>query len=254
MPVRTIIQIDETRCTGCGQCVIDCAEGALKIIDGKAKVVKDSYCDGLGACLGSCPEDALTLIDREADDFDEEAAMAHVEAQKKADVEDMACGCPGSMLRVFDAPQGQIAVAATTPEGKSSITVHPLASALGQWPVQLRLLPPGGSLYKDKNLVLVADCVAVAFPDLHRKLIAGNTIAVTCPKLDDPQDTQTRLAAIFQNPIRSLTCAIMEVPCCGGLLRLSEEAWKQAGRKEPFNYIQISTQGEILREGCYKVD
>lgn len=243
MPVRKIIKVDEERCTGCGLCVVDCAEGALKIIDGKARVIKDSFCDGLGACIGSCPENALEIIEREADDFDEAAVEAHLEAMKHGQAhapqaqpqpEPIACGCPGSMIRTFSPPPAMRAN-----DGEA-------VSALSQWPVQLRLLPTSGPLYHNKNLMIVADCVAVADPDLHRRLIAGNTIVITCPKLDNATESIDKLAKILQNPIKYVGVAIMEVPCCTGLLHIVREAARLAGRTGEIELIQISLRGELL--------
>ena len=234
---RKIIEIDEEKCTGCGQCIIDCAEGALEIIDGKARLVKDSYCDGLGACLGSCPEDALTIIERSAKAFDEEEVHKYLESQKSSDriSTPEPCACPGSLLQVFTPNR----------ESASSETVS-LSSELQQWPVQLRLLPPDGKIFEDKDLLILADCVAVAYPDLHQKLIRGNTVAMTCPKLDDGRETVERLSRIFANPLRSISVAVMEVPCCSGLLRMIQQALEKAGKTLPVNMTKISARGEVL--------
>ncbi len=245
MPVRKIIKIDEEKCTGCGLCVIDCAEGALQILDGKARVIKDSFCDGLGACLGACPEGALEIIEREADEFDEKAVEAHLAHKAANPAETMACGCAGSMVQVLQpASQSNESVANSSTDDRG-----PAASELSQWPIQLRLMPPSGVFYNDKKVVLVADCVAAAFPDLHRKLIRGNTIILTCPKLDKMDESIQRLAAIFENPIKQITCAIMEVPCCSGLLHLTKEALKKSGNEIPLNFIKIGIKGQILEEG-----
>lgn len=236
MSYRKIIKIDEEKCTGCGQCVIDCAEGALEIIDGKAKVVKDSFCDGLGACIGGCPEGALEIIEREADAFDEKSVKRH-QAQKNVNpAENMACGCPGSMLRTFPAP------------GLEERETAGIKSELTQWPIQLRLLPTSGSLYEGKDLMLIADCVGVAFPELHGKLIKGNTIIVTCPKLDDKKESTDRLAEIFKNPIKSISCAIMEVPCCSGLIHIAEKALEKSGFEHRLNVIKIGIKGDVLEK------
>jgi NAD-dependent dihydropyrimidine dehydrogenase PreA subunit len=244
MPVRNIVEINEALCTGCGLCVIDCVEGALQIVNGKAKVIKESFCDGLGACIGSCPEGALKIIEREADAFDEEAVEQYMENQKQAPptADGMACGCPGSMLRTFkpaDAPVGLKSSGEKIGEEKSR---------LAQWPVQLRLLPTSGPLYANKDLVLIADCVAVADPALHRRLIDGNTILITCPKLDDNMESINKLAHIFANPLKSISVAIMEVPCCGGLVRITREAARIAGRQGAMHLYQIGIQGSVLRE------
>lgn len=243
MPIRKIIEIDEERCTGCGLCVVDCAEGALEIIDGKAKVVNDVFCDGLGACIGACPEDALKIVEREAVDFDEEAVEAHlVGKQGDAPVapEPAACGCPGSMTRLFDEPCG--APAAPVSQAPRAAAV----SELRQWPIQLRLLPPSGPLYQDKDVMLIADCVAAANPEVQQQLVRGNTIIMTCPKLDDPDPSIMKLAQIVQNPVRSIGVAIMEVPCCTGLLHILREAMARAGVSKPIQVLRYAIRGELL--------
>lgn len=241
MAIRKIIQIDEEKCTGCGQCIIDCAEGAMEIIDGKAKVVKDSLCDGLGACIGGCPEGALEIIERDAPEFNEEEVEQRLEQLKKEDAsKTMECGCAGSMLRTFSP--------VTDLKEMGSQDAAPARSELAQWPIQLRLLPPSGSLYEDKDLILIADCVAVAFPGLHQKLVKGNTIVLTCPKLDNAQESIEKLSHIFQNPINSLSVAIMEVPCCMGLVKIAEEAVKKSEKAQAFNVIRIGIKGDVLEE------
>ncbi|RJO67098.1 MAG: 4Fe-4S dicluster domain-containing protein [Myxococcales bacterium] len=247
MPVRNIIRIDEEKCTGCGLCILSCAEGALKIVNGKAKVVSETFCDGLGACIGTCPEGALTIIQREAVDFDEKAVETHLERLKheretaQPEPPPMACGCPGSMLRVFEAEPAPKPAAAAPSNA-------PAASALRQWPVQLKLLPTSGNLYDGKDVLLLADCVAVAYPDLHRKLIAGHTVVMTCPKLDHAEESIAKLAEIFKNKLHSLSIAIMEVPCCGGLVRIAQEAAQRSGVKRPIKTVTLGIRGETLEE------
>jgi len=242
MPLRKIIQIDENKCTGCGLCVVDCAEGALAIIDGKAKVVKDSFCDGLGACIGACPEGALKIIEREAEAFDEAAVAEHLgktnphTAEKEP--EKMACGCPGSITRTFRP-------AAKSAEINGCECSAP-PSELGQWPVQLRLVPPFGQLWENTDVMLIADCVAMSYPDLHRKLIRGNSVIMTCPKLDDMHYAVEKLAAIFGNPLRSVSVAIMEVPCCGGLMHIAKKALELAGKNMPIDIVRIGVEGQML--------
>jgi NAD-dependent dihydropyrimidine dehydrogenase PreA subunit len=248
--MRKIIEVDEDKCTGCGLCVTDCAEGALEIIDGKARVVNEVFCDGLGACIGACPEDALTIVEREAPEFDEEAVDRHLQKLGRPTLSPQPTparhgpghgighggGCPGSAMRMFDAaPKPAVAEDASAP-----------SSALAQWPIQLRLLPPFGPLWQDKEVVLLADCVAAAYPDLHRKLIQGKTIVMTCPKLDDAQESINKLAQVFQNPLKSITVAIMEVPCCGGLVRIAQEALRLSGADHTLDVTTISVRGEVL--------
>jgi NAD-dependent dihydropyrimidine dehydrogenase PreA subunit len=249
MPVRKIIRIDEALCNGCGECVIDCAEGALKIVDGKARVVRDSFCDGMGACLGSCPTGALTIIEREADDFDEAAVQAHLAELDAASAPPPAApaplfgghgahgfgGCPGSRAQVFETAASSAASDAPAPR-----------SELTQWPIQLRLVPFEGPLYANRDLVLLADCIPAAYPDVQRGLIRGRTIALSCPKLDDPRPTVEKLARIFQNPLRSISVAIMEVPCCNGLVSQAQQALALIGKRVPIEVIRVGLRGDLL--------
>lgn len=247
MAKRKIVQIDEAKCTGCGQCVPSCAEGAIQIIDGKAKLVSDVYCDGLGACLGTCPEDAIRIVERDADPFDEEAARRHVESH-----EHHAAGAPTShacpSMAVHD-----LRMAAHPPGNQpssASATGDPadaLPSALGNWPVQLRLVPPSAPFLQDADLLLVADCVPFAYADFHRRFLPGRPVVVGCPKLDDAPFYVDRLAAILaQSSIRRLTVVHMEVPCCTGLVRIAQSAIAQSGRNVPLDDVTISIRGEVL--------
>lgn len=252
--IRKIIEVDEELCNGCGLCIVDCAEGALKIVDGKARVVNDVFCDGLGACIGACPEDALKIIEREAPEFDEEAVEAHLAAIGRPSLASPAsppqqghgtaqghghnqseCGCPGSALRTFE----------PAPAVVNDDRAQAPQSFLAQWPIQLRLLPPQGPMWQDKDVVLLADCVAAAYPDVHRQLIRDKTIVMTCPKLDDVQQSIDKLAQIFQNPLKSINVAIMEVPCCGGLLRIAEEALQRSGASHELKVTTIAIRGEV---------
>ncbi len=241
---RKIVKIDEDKCDGCGACVPSCAEGAIKIIDGKARLVADNLCDGLGNCLGNCPKDAIRIEERPAEEFDEAAVEAHThavepvpEAQSKPQ---MPCGCPGTMMRKFSQQPA--------PDNKSAQQAAGLSqSRLGHWPVQLHLLPERGDIWADANVLLSADCAAYAMSDFHERLLAGRTLAVGCPKLDDGEFYVEKLARIFaSNRIRAITIARMEVPCCGGLQRIVELAMEQAGVNIPVNVVTISMQGRIL--------
>jgi NAD-dependent dihydropyrimidine dehydrogenase PreA subunit len=237
---RPIIEIDEEKCTGCGDCVMACAEGALEIIDGKAKLVGEIYCDGLGACIGDCPEGALVVIEREADDFDEEAVeeLLNKNKEEKSEGPKMACGCPGSMVRVMEP------VAFSTDN-----QVGPALSALRQWPTKLQLLSPQTPFLKGADLALLADCVAAAYPDLHQNVLKDYAIMMGCPKLDDNDAHIERLTEILEgaNP-KSLTVFHMEVPCCSGFVYAAQEAIKNSGVKIPLKAIQIGIKGEILQE------
>jgi len=253
MAIRDIVHIDEELCDGCGDCVPSCAEGAIKIIDGKAKLIADNLCDGLGACLGECPQDAIKVSKREADEFDEEAVEKHLADQPPAapapfpttdapaPLAAMGGGCPGSRARSFGPP----AAAPTPTEGGPA-----QASALRQWPVQLHLLSPAAPFLPGTDLLLAADCAPFAVADFHGRLLAGKTLAIACPKLDSNQEIylQKLIAMIDQTGINTLTVAIMEVPCCGGLLRLALEAVARAERKVPVKRVVIGTQGDVLSE------
>ncbi|MFC1890546.1 ATP-binding protein [Thermodesulfobacteriota bacterium] len=247
---RKMIEIDEEKCTGCGECIITCAEGALELIDGKAKLVGDVYCDGLGACLGECPEGALTIIEREAEAFDEAAVEEHLRSREASSHDHphagegvpeptLPCGCPSSQTMVLDRTEPAC-------EGNTAGTIQ---SALGHWPIKLQLLGPGAPFLKDSDLILMADCTAASFPDLHRKLLAGHTIAMGCPKLDDLEAHISRLAEILQGARpRSLTVAYMEVPCCYGFVTAAQEAVKRSGVDLPVGRIKVGRNGEILEE------
>jgi len=235
MAVRNIVKIDESKCNGCGLCATACAEGAIRIINGKAKLVSDSYCDGLGACLGHCPQDAITIEPREAAQFDEQAVKAHLgyDAKKAEPV----FACPGLAAHQFR-PEP------TAPRSD----VQAVPSQLSHWPVQLKLVSPTASYFTDADLLLVADCVPFAMGDFHSRFLKGRSVVVGCPKLDDAGYYVEKLAQILQaNNLRSLTVVHMEVPCCSGLSRVAREAIALSGRRMDFEDVTISLRGEVLR-------
>jgi len=230
---RKIIRIDEAKCDGCGLCASACAEGAIKIIDGKARLVSEAYCDGLGACIGECPQGALTIEEREAAEFDAKAVARRLAAEKAK--EPMPCGCPGTMSQ------------ALKPQTRHASGGGLAPSALGNWPVQLRLAPVFAPYFKDANLLISADCVAHAFADFHKRFLAGKTLVIGCPKLDDAGLYQGKLARILQqNQIKSVEVLYMEVPCCFGLVRLVRDAIAEAKSRVPLTLTKISIHGEIL--------
>lgn len=242
---RKIIEIDEERCDGCGNCVIACAEGALKIIDGKARVISDNLCDGLGACMGDCPQGALNIIEREAEEFDESAVENHLESRAtRAEEQDaMPCGCPSTQIQSF-APTGNCQ-SANIPRTQEP----PARSALSHWPVQIRLIPPTAPFLKGADLLVVADCVPVAFPTLHQDFLAGKAVMVGCPKFDDAQEYIDRFAEIFKTAgIKSVTTVVMEVPCCSGLPSIVKKGMEKVGVQVPSKQVTISTRGEVLEE------
>ena len=233
MVLRNIVKIDEEKCNGCGLCVPSCAEGAIQIIDGKARLVKDTYCDGLGACLGKCPQDAITIEQREADQFDEQAAHEHV--QKTAPAQPVSC--PSVRPMQFNTQ-------------KQTETVNQRQKTeLTMWPVQLKLLPPYAPFLKEADLLIAADCVPFAYPNFHQDFLKNRVLTVGCPKLDDVSLYRNKLAEIFRTAnIKSLTIVNMEVPCCFGLKRLVDEAMELSGAKIPLHQVTISIKGEILSE------
>ncbi|MCP4746670.1 MAG: 4Fe-4S ferredoxin [Desulfobacteraceae bacterium] len=241
--VRKIIKIDEEKCDGCGQCILSCAEGALAIVDGKAKVISDNLCDGLGACLGQCPQDALRIIERQAEDFDEQAVEEHLRARKddtpkEKEAKVMACGCPSSHMQVFSSCEQ-----ANKPKQQDSHT----QSALTHWPVKIRLIAPPAPFLKNADLLVTADCVPVAFANLHQELLPGKIVMLGCPKFDDAHEYVDRFAAIFETvTIKSITTAIMEVPCCSGLPKIVKKAMAKARIDIPIHEVVISTRGQRI--------
>lgn len=234
---RKIVHIDEEKCDGCGQCVPNCMEGAIKLINGKAKLIAENLCDGLGACLGTCPRDAITVEERPADEFDEAAVARHLDHPKPAPApaHAHASGCPGSRMRMLQ------------PKPAAPATAHDRPSRLGQWPVQLALVPTSGPMWQDADVLICADCVPFAAADFHEKLLAGRALAIACPKLDDMRPYVAKLANIFGgNTIRSITVAHMEVPCCTGILRAVQMALAEAGRQDiPMRDVVVGVDGKL---------
>ena len=259
---RKIIEIDESRCTGCGLCVTACAEGALQIVDGKARVVKDDFCDGLGACIGDCPEGALRIVEREAPAFDQVAVDRHLAASRPAPAPasapahhgghgghghggGLACGCPGSAVKV----QKPGHAAAPAPAG-SGLPAQLNPSELGQWPVQLHLVPPRAPFFQGKELVVMATCGPIASADVHWRFLRGRAIVVACPKLDHTEPYVEKLAAIFaSNAIPRVLVVRMEVPCCGGLTAIVHEALVRSGRRDlVVDEVILGTDGPVRAE------
>ena len=277
MAKRKIIEIDELKCTGCGLCLPNCPEGAIQIINKKARLISDLFCDGLGACLGHCPEGAITVIEREAEPYDEKKVMANIVKQGrdvvKAHLEHLkshgemgyleqameymqengikvelgnksACasggfsGCPGSRTMDLRDKAGH------KDDSKNSAKATP---ELSQWPIQINLVSPNASFLKGADLLIAADCVPFAYADFHRDLLKGKMLLVGCPKLDDTQVYQERFSEIIKNnDLKSITYAHMEVPCCFGLVGVIQEAIADSGKKIPFMEVIISIKGERL--------
>ena len=236
MAKRKIVKIDEERCNGCGLCVPNCQEGALQIIDGKAKLVKEIYCDGLGACLGHCPEGAITIEEREAEVFNEKATKRHIEKLKKKEEERLPCGCPGTAVQSFEKHE----IRDTRYEIRKS------ESELTNWPVQLMLVPTQAPYLKNRDLLIAADCTSFSYPDFHQDFLRGKALVVGCPKLDAATIYEEKLAEIFKvNNIKSITVLHMEVPCCFGLVQIVNEALRLSGKKIPLKEITIGIKGTL---------
>ncbi|MBM4148265.1 MAG: 4Fe-4S dicluster domain-containing protein [Lentisphaerae bacterium] len=280
---RKTISIDQDKCTGCGECVTGCPEGAIQMIDGKARLVGDLLCDGLGACIGHCPVNAITIEERDAEPYSERKVMEniiqqgpnvlrahlahlrdHGQSEYLAEAMDVmrekgienpmhppgaagghahhapASGCPGSRSMNFARP------AAAAPQDESGAR----PSQLTHWPVQLHLMSPAAPQYRGADVLLSADCVAFAAGDFHRDFLKGRALAIACPKLDEGQDAYVEKlrALIDEANINTLTVAIMQVPCCSGLLRIAQQAAKQASRKVPVKCIVVGLQGQVLKE------
>jgi len=234
--IRKIVKIDEEKCNGCGACVPACVEGALQIIDGKAKLISEQYCDGLGACLGECPQGAITIEEREAEEFDEEATKHHIE-QKKHATETLPCGCPSTTVTQFGRQQ------TTGVNLKEAIHQE---SMLSHWPVQLTLVPPSAPFLQGVDLVLAADCVPFAYAGFHHDLLKGRALLVACPKLDDFQAHLEKLTEILRHSqINSLTVVHMEVPCCSGLAHMAKQAIDLSDKDIPLKEITVGIRGDL---------
>lgn len=234
---RKIVEIDQKKCNGCGLCITSCAEGAIELLKGKAVLVKDSYCDGLGACLDRCPQGAIRIIEREAEAFDREEAemnLAHMRVEGPA----IPSGCPSTLMEVFNTPG---ATYIPVSDGKET-------SALTHWPVQIRLVSASAPFLGSADLLVAADCVPVAFPGFHSRLLDGKKILMGCPKFDDTGEYVDKFAQIFDVAgIRSVTVAVMEVPCCSRLPMIVKQAMSRSGRDIPVEVVVIGTRGEITK-------
>jgi len=253
--LRDIIEIDEALCDGCGDCISACADGALEIVDGKARLKGDILCDGAGACLGHCPTGALKVIKRESEEYNEAAVKSNLAAGGPGPKAHLLAaagagggmghgqGCPGSALRQFGPrPAVRPPVAQT-----DSVSLPERRSRLAQWPVQLMLIPPHAPFLQDANLLIAADCVPFAFADFHDRFLRERALLVGCPKLDDLQHYLEKLTAIFrQNRINSVEVLKMEVPCCGGIAQAAVMAQRGAGGDFPLTVTTIGVQGEII--------
>jgi len=232
--VRKIIKIDEQKCNGCGDCALACAEGAIKIVDGKARLISERYCDGLGACIGECPQGALTVEERESVEFDQEAVEQHLAEQTVKKPPQFSC--PSSAVMHFPVKE----------ENTTETKVPQAKSRLTNWPVQLSLVPADAPFLKGSDLLLVADCVPFAYAGFHQDFLGGHAVIIACPKLDDYESHQKRLTDIMRSAdIKSLTVVHMEVPCCSGLVHMTREALKASGKAIPFKEMTVSIRGAM---------
>jgi NAD-dependent dihydropyrimidine dehydrogenase PreA subunit len=256
MNKRKIIKIDEDKCNGCGECVTGCHEGALQIVDGKAKLVNESFCDGFGNCIGECPTGALTIEERDAEEFDLEATATHLKetrsedavkemlAAQKAHSEDdevktpPSGGCPGSRMKMMNNNEDDT-------ENNNSDNVK-IKSELKNWPVEINLLSPNAPYFEDADLLVTADCVPVAYANYHQEMVRGRVVALGCPKLDDANAYVEKLEAIIaNNDINNITIARMEVPCCGGLVKIVEKAINRAGPDLEVEVMTVGVNGDL---------
>lgn len=234
--MRKMIEIDESKCDGCGLCIVGCHENALAIVDGKAKVVKESYCDGLGDCVGECPRGALRVVEKECDPFIKNPALEAASESPKAPVFG---GCPGMAARMI---QRQKPATEATPVAEGEV-----APQLAQWPIQLHLVPVEAPYWKDADLLVAADCAPVAYGDFQNRFLRNKRLVIACPKLDDKSGYLEKLTEIIRrNNIRSVTALRMEVPCCAGITALAKQAVDAAGTDAKLDVVTIGINGEIL--------
>ena len=240
--LRQIVRIDEEKCDGCGMCVPSCVEGALRIVDGKAKLISETYCDGLGACLGECPLDAITIEEVEAEQFNEEAVALHLESTRRVEPE-RPRGCPGSAVSQFRSAAAVVAA----PAVPTAPTSAPEPSTLGHWPVQLTLVPPTAPFLQGADVVLAAHCVPFAYSSFHQDFLKDRALLIACPKLDDFTAHTAKLTAILsQSDVKSVTVLHMEVPCCSGLVHMARQAIQFSGKNVPLRDVTIGVRGDVL--------
>ncbi|UMZ72895.1 ATP-binding protein [Natranaerofaba carboxydovora] len=240
---RKIVEINEKRCDGCGLCVEACHEGAIEIINGKAKLVKDEYCDGLGDCLPACPQDAIEIIEREAKPFDEEAVKERMADLGKTPPESF--GCPGA-AQINKAKNDKKNLEEKKKESSANIE---LESELNQWPIQLKLVNPYADYFAGANVLIAADCVAYAYAAMHQDFIKDHITLIGCPKLDDINEYLEKVTEIFkENEIQSITVLRMEVPCCAGIVNMTSRAYEESGLQIPYRQVTIGIEGNIISD------
>ena len=235
---RRIIHIDEERCNGCGACAAACHEGAIGMVDGKAKLLRDDYCDGLGDCLPTCPTGAITFVEREAAAYDEQAVMENKQRKMRKEGMTLPCGCPGSQSRNL---QRQGAPTVEMPQAQQT-------SRLSQWPVQIKLVPVNAPYFDGARLLIAADCTAYAYAAFHERFIKGHITLVGCPKLDSVDYSEKLTEIIRENDIKSVTVVRVEVPCCGGLENAAKKALQQSGKFIPWQGVTVTVDGRLMEE------
>jgi Pyruvate/2-oxoacid:ferredoxin oxidoreductase delta subunit len=261
---RKIVNIDNEKCNGCGECVEACAEGAIELVDGKARLVAEHYCDGLAACLGECPQGAITMVERDAEDFDPDAVenyLAHkgnpksqtlnsksdqdavnlksqISNLKSSDDDALPCGCPSTQLQMFQARCGCADESKTETRHQSTLT---------HWPVQIKLVPPTAPFLKNADLLVVSDCVPVAYPNFHEDFLKGKVVLMGCPKFDDIDEYIKKFADIFRIAgIKNITIAIMEVPCCSKMPLIVQKGMELAGKSISTEVVVVNARGDII--------
>ena len=235
---RRIIEIDENKCNGCGACADACHEGAIAMVAGKAKLMRDDYCDGLGDCLPACPTGAITFVEREAAAYDEKAVMENKQRKMREQGMTLPCGCPASQSRNI---QRQDAPAVETPQAQQT-------SRLSQWPVQIKLVPVNAPYFGGARLLIAADCTAYAYAAFHERFIRGHITLVGCPKLDSIDYSEKLTAIIRENNIKSVTVVRMEVPCCGGLEAAAKTALRESGKFIPWQVVTVTVDGRLKED------
>ena len=235
---RRIIHIEESRCNGCGLCAAACHEGAIEMVNGKARLTREDYCDGLGDCLPACPTGAITFVEREAAAYDEQAVMENKQRKMRKEGMTLPCGCPGSQSRNIQRPE---APAVETPQAQQT-------SRLSQWPVQIKLVPVNAPYFDGARLLIAADCTAYAYAAFHERFIKGHITLVGCPKLDSVDYSEKLTEIIRENDIKSVTVVRMEVPCCGGLELAAKKALQQSGKFIPWQVVTVTVDGRLVEE------
>ena len=235
---RRIIEIDQDKCNGCGACAAACHEGAIAMVDGKARLMRDDYCDGLGDCLPTCPTGAITFVEREAAAYDEQAVMENKQRKMRKEGMTLPCGCPGSQSRQIQHAEG----------GSTEMPRIEQTSRLSQWPVQIKLVPVNAPYFDGARLLIAADCTAYAYAAFHERFIKGHITLVGCPKLDSVDYSEKLTEIIRENNIKSVTVVRMEVPCCGGLELAAKKALQQSGKFIPWQVVTVTVDGRLVEE------